>query len=136
MISTIVFDWKHTLYDPDRQELLTDAKVVLTRLKVKDKRIILFDKAHKNALGEVERFGIHWYCDKVIFTEQKTKREIISFIDPATTAFVGDRLNSEIAIADQIGAYKIWFKNGKYANEPSKIKPDMEVASLYEIKID
>ncbi|QQS20436.1 HAD hydrolase-like protein [Candidatus Saccharibacteria bacterium] len=61
----------------------------------------------------------------------------VNTFDAKQTVFIGDRVRSELAVGNVLGATTIWVKQGKFANELPELdseKPTSTVASLTEVK--
>ena len=127
MIDTIVFDWKRTLYDPERRKLIYGAKNLLEKLR--NYKLILYGKGSKDEQKETKRLGVLKYFSSVVFVSKKTKA-ILNIIDPKSTVFIGDRRESEIKLANEIGAKSIWIKVGKFADEQSQVQPTFTMGNI------
>ncbi|MEK7545337.1 MAG: HAD hydrolase-like protein [Patescibacteria group bacterium] len=139
MTHTIVFDWKRTLYDPDKKELITGAAELLNFLKEQNINMILIGKGGDEMHEETQRLEVEKYFQKTIFQEGKKEvDQYISFIkkeNPEDTIFIGDRVRCEIEIGNTLGATTIWIKQGKFAGEEpenQKQEPTHTVHSLEE----
>jgi len=137
MIKTIIFDWKRTLYDPDKRTLIKGSIELLGFLKSKRISMVLMGKGGKDMYQEVSRLGVKNYFNHVIFAEGTKDPKVfiphISSTDPGKTVFIGDRTRSEPEIGKKLGAKTIWVKQGKFANEESEdssLQPDHTVTSL------
>jgi FMN phosphatase YigB (HAD superfamily) len=141
MINVIIFDWKQTLYDPDRICLIDGAADVLDYLKSKKLDMFLVGKGNDDMKREVERLGAREYFEDIFFTDgEKQPKHFEQFTRNHTGASVlviGDKLSSEIKVGNQIGAQTIQVKQGKFsANEPENKdqEPDYVVTNLAELK--
>lgn len=139
MINTIIFDWKRTLYDPDKKLLIKGAKEFLEFILLQNIRMILVGKGGEDMQAEVKRLGVKKYFQKIVFAEgAKDPKVFIPYISidhPKLTIFIGDRVRSELEIGKKLGATTIWVKQGKFATElptNNKQKPDHTVKSLSE----
>ena len=137
-MTTIIFDWKQTLYDPETKQLIENAVDLLDFLKEKNTRLLLIGKGDSAMYDEINRLGVHDYFDKVIFTQSsKTSTLFHPFIDKRGTIVIGDRIRSEIAVGNELDAITIWVKQGKFKDElprSQKETPTYTANSLLEIK--
>lgn len=140
-MKTIIFDWKRTLYDPDEKNLIPGAIELLNFLKHKNIPLVLIGKGTQEMHDEVKRLGIKKYFTYILFREGvKDPNMYIPFIDnnfPKDTIFIGDRVRSELAVGNSLGATTIWVKQGKFAGEEPESenqKPTFTVLSLPAIK--
>lgn len=123
MIQTIIFDFNRTLYNPDVDRLLPQAKQVLTTLKRRKIALHLISRKEAGREDRIERTGLAPYFDSVTICPSKTKkifRQILGDTDPATALVIGDRLCDEIAIANKLGITSVRLRLGKFvAEEPA-----------------
>lgn len=137
-MTTIIFDWKQTLYDPETKQLIENAVDLLDFLKEKNTRLLLIGKGDSVMDGEVKRLGVHDYFDKVIFTQTSKNAALFRpYFDTDRTIVVGDRVRSELAVGNELGAITIWVRHGKFADElPSRPQeqPTYTVSSLLDVK--
>lgn len=136
---SIIFDWKRTLYNPDTAELIEGAKELLKFAKSKTSSLILIGKGAQEMHDEVKRLGVKEYFSDIIFQEGKKDPEdfkkFISKNNPKHTIFIGDRVRSELAVGNLLGATTIWVKNGKFEDELPETENqncDYEAANLNE----
>lgn len=134
----IVFDWKRTLYDPDKKELITGAIKLLEYLKDQNIPLVLIGKGGEDMNDEVNRLGVREYFKEIIFTEgEKDPKVFAKYLTdpPKNTLFIGDRVRSELEIGNKLGATTIWIKQGKFAVETpenEEQQPNYTVYSLVE----
>lgn len=138
----IIFDWKRTLYNPDTQKLIGGADTVLAQIKSKQIPLILLGKGGEDMDKEVKRLNVKKFFNKILFVgEEKTPEDFKPFLDPDNpkcTWVIGDRIKTEIAVANSLGMTTIWFKSGKFAEETPEIQteePDYIIKSLSEIPL-
>lgn len=141
MFDTVIFDWKRTLYDPDRKILIDGAPELLDLIKSKNIPIILIGKGGEDMQQEVERLGVGKYFRQIVFAEgEKDPQVFVPFIskdDPKRTLFIGDRVRSELEIGKKLGATTIWVKQGKFTLEKPENEyqePKYMVSDLVECK--
>lgn len=138
MINFIIFDWKRTLYNPDTKELIPGALKILEFLKTENIKLVLIGKGSDEMHEEVKRLKVGDYFSKIIFQEgKKDPEQFRPFIleNSKDTIFIGDRVRSELAIGNSLGATTIWVKQGKFAEEEPENDqqiPAQTVASLIE----
>lgn len=136
-MNTIIFDWKRTLYDPDKRVLINGALNLLEALKNKNIPMVLIGKGSEDMSEEVKRLGVEKYFKQIVFAQGDKDPEVfkahISKKDPKKTTLIGDRVKSELMIGKGLGVTTIWIKQGKFASELPENKdeePDYTVSSL------
>lgn len=140
MFDTVIFDWKRTLYDPDKKILIDGALDLLAFLKGKNIPIVLMGKGGEDMNDEVDRLGVRQYFAEIVFAEgEKDPKVFAKYLtkNPKNTLFIGDRVRSELEIGKRLGATTIWVKQGKFADELPENKeqePDYTVSNLSECK--
>lgn len=136
MINLIIFDWKRTLYDPDRGILIRGAEDVLNYLVSKNLKLILVGKGGEDMQREVDKLDVRNFFTDIVFAEgEKDPNVFAKYLTkiPKNTLFIGDRVRSELEIGNKLGATTIWVRAGKFADELPEIKeqePDYTVKSL------
>ena len=142
MISSIVFDWKRTLYNPDESMLIDGAHEILELFRENGVPLVLVGKGGKDMYSEVKRLGVGKYFEQIVFQEGTKEdtlfRPYVSKESPSTTFFIGDRVRSELAVGKSLGATTIWVRQGRFAEEmpeSEKQKPDHIVSSLTEDRV-
>lgn len=121
MVNLVIFDWKRTLYDPDRKNLVEGAVDLLESIKSKNIPMILIGKGGEDMQQEVDRLEVRKYFKYIIFAEGEKDPQVfkdyISEDEPKDTILIGDRVRSELAIGNGLGVTTIWVKQGKFATE-------------------
>ncbi|MDO8573376.1 MAG: HAD hydrolase-like protein [Candidatus Daviesbacteria bacterium] len=141
MFDTVIFDWKRTLYDPDRKVLINGAVEILDLIKSKNIPIVLIGKGRADMQQEVELLGVKKYFKEIVFTEgEKDPQVFKKFINkvPKNTLVIGDRVRSELEIGKKLGATTIWVKQGKFTIEKPENgyqEPNYMVSDLVECKM-
>lgn len=141
MFDIVIFDWKRTLYDPDKKILIAGALDFLEFLKGKNIPIVLIGKGGEDMNGEVDRLGVRQYFEEIVFAEgEKDPKIFAKYLtkNPKNTWFIGDRVRSELEIGKRLGAITIWVKQGKFADELPENKeqePDCTVSNLSECQL-
>jgi ribonucleotide monophosphatase NagD (HAD superfamily) len=135
----IIFDWKQTLYDPETKTLIQGAEEIFMFIKDHGIEAVIIGKGGEEMYAEVDRLGITHYFADIIFDEEKDEEQFIPFVamsEAKNTHVVGDRVKTEIAIGNRLGATTVWVKQGPFATEePEKDeeKPTHIVSSLQEL---
>lgn len=140
-MKTFIFDWKRTLYDPDSQELISGARETLEFLKNKGLSLVLVGMGSREMYEEVERLGVKDYFSHINFLQERKHAALFAaFINqqsPGETVFIGDRVKSELAVGNSLGATTVWIKEGYFAaQEPESPaeQPTYTFNSLQEFK--
>ena len=141
MIRSIIFDWKRTLYNPDKRILIRESLALLRFVEGKNISVFLVGKGGEGMDREVKRSKVGKFFLKIRF--RKGEKDETWFKDlmtknPQETLFVGDRVRSELVVGNKLGATTIWVKQGKFASEEpetQKRKPDYIVRSLKECQV-
>ena len=126
-ITTIVFDWGRTIWNPDSDALFHGARKILERLSV-GRRLMIVSLATKGAeeierrkriIADLEIAGL--FTDIVFVSEEKDEAYVSLFakheLDHTKTVIVDDRIIRGIAWGNRTGVYTIWFQNGKFKDE-------------------
>lgn len=118
----VIFDFKRTLYDPDKDKLIAGAKSLLQFFKDRNILIYLIGKGDSSLKIKAKELGIANFFEEMIFRENKPvslyKNVLIKTGCQKNNCFViGDRIKEEIKTCNLLGVRTIWFKNGKYASE-------------------
>jgi FMN phosphatase YigB (HAD superfamily) len=134
---TIIFDYKRTLYDPQKQDLYPGARELLAALAAQQVPLILISHGIDEARREAERLGIAAYFQEMIGADQgKTPEMFAPFItagEEKQTVVIGDRLLGEIKIGQELGATTIWVRQGQFATEGAEAA---EVSQLATYTVD
>ncbi len=116
-----ILDWKRTLYDPDKDELINGAIKLLDLFMLCKVPCVLIGKGGSEMEEKVKELGLKKYFTHVQFSgSEKSPRLFTPFIHatfPASTLVIGDRARAEIEIGNTLGATTIWVKQGKFAEE-------------------
>lgn len=140
MIETIIFDWKRTLYNPENNELIYGANNVLQQLGSLGISLYIVGKDQVGDMtDEVFRLGISNLFKDIHFTnESKTTNDFDKYItnnSPESIMVVGDRVRSEIEVANKLGLNTVWVRQGKFADElplNSDQEPDYIISDIQE----
>ncbi len=135
----VIFDYNRTVFDPDAEKLMPNAKEVLTALQAKGIPLFLIAKGDEERKKQIESLGLLPFFKEVIVNQDKSAEDFRSCIqecDEGTKFFaVGDRVREEIRHANECGMTTIWFRNGKFASEEPENdsqKPKFTVSALSE----
>jgi FMN phosphatase YigB (HAD superfamily) len=139
-MTSCIFDWKRTLYDPDTGQLIQGARPVLELLTSHRVPCILIGKGDPEMEAKVSSFQVRQFFQQVIFSgNEKDALVFKSFVHktiPKSTVIIGDRTRSEIEIGNRLGTTTIWVKQGKFrTEEPLSLnqKATYTVSSLSEL---
>ena len=124
-----IFDFNRTIYDPEKDELIEGARVLLEHLAQSGVCMLLISKRENGRTQTLARLGIEGFFQDVIFTDEKTSQlfsDVISKhnVTPESVYVVGDHLYSEIRAGNRAGARTIHFKHGKFAALVPQISDD------------
>lgn len=140
-MQTIIFDWKQTLYNPEKKKLVEGAKDLLDFLKQQNIRLVLIGKGSQAMYDEVERLMVKDYFSDILFRDKpKDTAQFKPFVgkDPKQTYVIGDRIKGEIIVGNELEATTIWVQQGKFADELPETdaeKPMFTVASLSDLQV-
>lgn len=124
-MKTAIFDWKRTLYDPERLTLIDGTISILKFLKSNKIKLVLIGKGGDDMIREVKRLKLMSFFSHIIFVgDKKTTSAFKPFItkDPRDTLIVGDRVRAEIELGISLGTKTAWIQQGTFANELPKSK--------------
>ncbi len=141
MKKIIIFDFNRTMYDPEKECLMSGAKFVLRTLLRRGFVLHLVSRAGQSRKKLIQELGIAQYFSRVVVAKEKNKKEFARLVASKTilrnrSFVVGDRVRKEIKIGNSIGVQTIWLKSGKFANEKPRKKierPTYTVCTLREI---
>jgi ribonucleotide monophosphatase NagD (HAD superfamily) len=133
----IIFDYNRTIFNPDTQELYSDVFELLDGLSDKHDLFLISKKeAGRNEI--LEKFGINKFFKKIIFTDNKSVETFQEIIGTDKSAIVvGDRVQGEITIGNELGLITVLVKQGKFSsvvpiNEIQK--PKYTINNISELK--
>ena len=143
LIKGVIFDYNRTVFDPVHDSLMPGAKVLLDYLTENDIKLTLLSKSYQPGREQqIRDLGISGYFEEIIVTyEDKQPSHFYRLLremglQPGEVCVIGDRIKSEIVIANQLGMKTIWLKQGKFKDElpeDRKEVPDITITSLEEI---
>lgn len=133
MIDCVIFDWKRTLYDPDKKTLIDEALRLLEFINSCKIRMILIGKGGNDMLKEVKRLNVKKFFQDIVFAKGEKDPQVFAKYVSGKTWVIGDRVRSEIEMGNRLGLTTIWIKQGKFASEQPENKfqqPIYTVSSL------
>jgi ribonucleotide monophosphatase NagD (HAD superfamily) len=137
-LKVLIFDWKRTLYNPDTKELEAGAKEILKFCNENGFPLYLVGKGGRDMHAEVGRLGISGNFVEIVFWEGAKEDGVFKQFmssDPRETLFIGDRIQSELALGKSLGATTLWVRQGKFSDEMPATEsqnPDYTVSTLKE----
>lgn len=139
MIKGIIFDFNRTLFDPKKNKLFKGVFDLLKKLS-KNYKLALISFGSKKEF--IYGLGLEKYFTKVlVVSEKKPKyfKDCAKALDCKLNEIlvVGDRVKSEIKIANELGMISVLLKKGKFASEPPQAleeEPNFIIFSLLEIE--
>lgn len=140
MIKGIIFDFNRTLYDPEKKDLYEGSLELLGKLAEKYKlALISYGLSDRKKL--IENLELKRYFAKIIIVPEKRKEHLFECIatfgcQSEEILVVGDRVKSEITLANELGMVTCWLRKGKFADErptrPSE-EPDFSIFFLSDL---
>lgn len=140
-----MFELEKSPWPVHLEKLYPDAKPVLTELK-KRYRLGIIANQNPGTIARLKRFGIDSLFDVVVSSGDcgKAKPDPEIFLQalkeacckPEETFMIGDRLDNDIAPAQQLGMGTVWVKQGmgRYGSpELLPQKPDYTVSGLLDL---
>ncbi|MDA2922172.1 HAD hydrolase-like protein [Patescibacteria group bacterium AH-259-L07] len=118
----IIFDFNRTLYDPDTNMLVPDAKFVLCTLLERKFALYLISHAARSRKKLISTIGIRPYFTNIVITREKSKKNFKKIvqqkmINREQSFIIGDRIRKEIVVGNNLGLQTIWVRIGKFADE-------------------
>jgi putative hydrolase of the HAD superfamily len=122
MIKCIIFDFNRTLYIPELQKIPEEAIKLLKDLRTSGLLLVLISIKEAQRDKLIDKYTLSSFFSVIKFVEEKDIKlfgETLKFLgcQPNEVIVVGDRIKSEIKIANQLGIKTIWYRNGKFSNE-------------------
>ena len=99
--STIIIDWKQTLYSPEEDCLIEGAVELLEILQESKSRLILVGKGDEDMYIITEKLNVKKYFDDILFVGSEKEPDHFNrfMLDgPGSTLIIGDKLSSEIEL--------------------------------------
>ena len=122
MIKCIIFDFNRTLYIPELQKIPEETLEVLKNLKKMGFSLVLISIREAEREDIIETYNLSSIFSIIHFVDKKDTnvfKETLQFLKccPDEVIVVGDRIKSEIKIANTLGIRTIWYKQGKFSNQ-------------------
>lgn len=137
MIKAIIFDFNRTLFDPVEEALFDGVEDLLANLKERY-WLGLISLGGRERRAQIDKLRLGSYFEKIIIALEKKAQNFEDFcqklnIQPEEVLVVGDRVRSEIMLANQLGMVTVWLKKGIFASvfpANKDEKPDFIINSL------
>jgi FMN phosphatase YigB (HAD superfamily) len=140
----IIFDYNRTIFDPDTDCLYEGILELLQKISRKHE-LFLISRNEPTRKKRLEELNVNKYFQKITFVDNKSKEVFEKIIGNTKNAVViGDSINDEIKIGNQLGLFTVRLKKGKFAETVPQSKDEIAkfettyIADLEEIitKID
>jgi FMN phosphatase YigB (HAD superfamily) len=132
----IIFDYNRTLFNPDTDSLYQGVVPLLESLSA-DHMIFLVSKKVAGRNDRLDTLNIKQYFQNIVFVDQKTKEVFQDIVgDETEVIVVGDRVQEEISIGNQLGFTTIWVRQGKFSTElpaESGMQPTHSIKTIDEL---
>ena len=120
MAMGVIFDLSRTVYDPETDDFTLGCEELLRALRARGYILCLLDRTGDGRVELVCRLKLYEFFKEVLLVEDKTLEHFKECLKglglPACeVAVVGDRLDKEIAIGNEIGMITIWYRAGEFA---------------------
>ena len=137
MIKGIIFDFNRTLYLPEINKIPEKTVQLLNKLKSEGFRMALLAKKEKNRNKLIEKVSSFFFLIKQV--SKKSNKEFINILKKMNlkkkeAIVIGDRIKSEIKIANKAGIKTIWYRNGKFKDELPNSKYEYPNYTITEIE--
>ncbi len=122
VMRVIIFDFNRTIYDPDTQQLIEDAELMLQHLTSQGFILFLISRAEQGREELIESLGLRRYFKRIHIVQDKVQQDFAALIDNKlidrrTSFIIGDQVKKEIRIGNWLGLKTIWLRRGKFADE-------------------
>jgi putative hydrolase of the HAD superfamily len=143
MNKIIIFDFNRTLFDPEKQALVSGCVEMLKALGAQNFNLHLISMAAESRADLIKNLGLDAFFQTITICEKKTVGLFRKIIETAPTSVsqsfvVGDRVTKEISFGNALGLNTIWYRNGKFAQENPQAPteyPTYTVTSLDQIPL-
>lgn len=130
----IIFDYNRTIFDPETDNLYPDVLELLQKLSVKCE-LFLISRNEPTREKRLEEFNIKNYFQKIVFVSEKSKKVFEEMAgNTKNIIVVGDSINDEIKIGNQLGFITVRLKKGKFAMDIPKNQNEIAKFEIADIK--
>ena len=133
----IIFDYNRTIFDPEKNELYSGVLQLLEKLSLAHELFLV----SMNELGRkntIKKLNIEKFFKKIVFTNKKDTELFLSLVgNTKNVLIVGDSINNEILIGNNLRITTILIKRDKFSNEkPNSINtiPDFTILEMNELE--
>ncbi|MDO8563783.1 MAG: HAD hydrolase-like protein [Nanoarchaeota archaeon] len=122
MIKGIIFDFNRTLYLPEIEVIPQETLDLLKNLKDKGFMLALISIKEGERDKLIEKYNLSSFFSIIKLVDEKDKEvfeETLKSLklDCSEVIVIGDRIRSEIKIANKLKIKTIWYRNGKFSEE-------------------
>jgi len=113
----IIFDYNRTIYDPETGQLYPSVIELLRDLSAHHELFLVsqYESVRKKQVADL---GIARFFKEIVFVPSKTKSLFQDLAGRSKNAMVvGDRVQSEIYLGNELGLVTVWFRRGKFRDE-------------------
>ena len=140
MNTGVIFDFNRTIYDPEQGRLFRDALPCLQALYVKGPLGLITTKTKGRNKTLFTKLGVIDYFAHIQITSQKKEADFQLLcrkfqLPPSRVYVIGDRLDEEIAIGNQLGMPTVWIYRGSHQAKSRNIRPSFVISSLEELDL-
>lgn len=138
MIKCVIFDFNRTLYIPELQKIPEETIELLRSLKGMGFSLALISLKELQREDIIESYNLSSFFSVLKFVDEKdvhvfkeTMRSLGCL--PDEVIVVGDRIKSEIKLANTLGVRTVWYRKGKFSDELPTERlefPDWTIDSL------
>jgi FMN phosphatase YigB (HAD superfamily) len=138
MIKCVIFDFNRTIYLPDLKKIPKRNIELLYDLKKKGLLLGLIsvkESGRENIINSYNLFSFFSFLRLVDCKNLSVFREALSFFRclPCEVIVVGDRIKSEIRIANKLGIYSVWYRQGKFKDEVGVGKDEVADKIIFDL---
>ncbi|MBS3169147.1 HAD family hydrolase [Candidatus Woesearchaeota archaeon] len=142
MIRGIIFDFNRTLYIPEIKKIPEETIELLKNLKKLGFSLALISIKEAEREEIIEAYNLFTLFSILKFVDEKNRavfQEVLMSLKCSSeeVVVIGDRVRSEIKIANGMGIKTIWYRQGKFSNELPQEKvelPNWTIDYLPQIK--
>ncbi len=130
----IIFDYNRTLFNPETNSLFPGVFELLEEL-FEHCELCLVSRDEPGRTDRLEELGIKKFFQKIRFVEGKTNKLFADLVGESKNVLVvGDRVNEEIRIGNELGLTTIWIQQGMFADECPVSEPSHTVRNIQELR--